>query len=104
MRPAPSVVAAPPLASQIFADCPREADVIWQYAVVGVRARFPACDVVRYPAAQRLIAGVQKGVRHLPSGVHVEWYVAAGSALIHFFDDFAEDSVVVPRRCRCRER
>ena len=104
VRPAPAVVASPPLAVEVFAHLAGQTHVVGEDAAVLVGSLLPSREVVDHPGAQGLIARVHEGVRHLACRVQVERHVPARRALVHLLDDLGEDVVVSPGRRGRRER
>ena len=68
MRPSPAVVTAPPLPAAVLADDAARTDVVGNDAAVLLDALQPAADVVEYPLAVLLVAGVEIGVGDQAAG------------------------------------
>ena len=64
VRKGPAVAPAVPVASAVFANLARQADVVGQHAAVGLGTLHPSVSVFHYPSAVLFIAGNQEGVSH----------------------------------------
>ena len=96
VRPAPAVVAAPPLAVHAFAHLAGGADVVGQQPAVGLGAVHPRLDVVGDPLDVLVVAGVQVGVGDEAGGVQVQRDIAGHHARVHALEDLGEYDVIGP--------
>ena len=96
VRPAPAVVAAPPLAIHQLTNFAIGSDIVGYDATVFVTVVHPGLYVVEHPVFVFVVAGVDIGVGDHASGVEIERYVVFGHAAVDQRQHALEDFVVGP--------
>ena len=96
MRPAPSVVAAPPLAVHPLSGYPGRADIVRQNAVVPVLVRHPRVKIIQHPLPVFLLARIHIGAGDHTRGRQVQRHVSRNHPLVHQLEHAGEHLVVIP--------
>ena len=96
MRPAPAIIAAPPLAIDVLADDVVEADIVRDNAAVAGGPFFPGSQVIEDPLLVCIVVAVHECMGNQAGGIEVEGHVATVHAGVHFGNDVGIDSVVGP--------